>query len=374
MKITILSSKELHPTVNYLNKADTINSAFYFEYGNIHPSKLRDDIISKINSCKFENLYFHTYHTSVIYEIAKIAEGLGIDFVYYRLYEKDDEIKFVRYSKDLIETIEEGWEVIWEGAIMLDERQLWIEYKRSGNLKIREELVLKYIPLVKYVVGKMIVNLPKNVEYDDLVEYGIIGLLDAVEKFDINKEITFKTYAVTRVRGSIYDELRAQDWLPRSVRKLVKEIERAYVELETKFKRMPSEEEVASFLDIPVKKMEEIYAKVDAGNVSSLDDTVYDGNDSTTTLANTVEDKKVENPQVELEKSELRATLIERLEELNEKERMVITLYYYEKLTLKEIGQVLEISESRVSQIHSKAIFKLKSKLIAKFGDYANMF
>lgn len=155
---------------------------------------------------------------------------------------------------------------------------------------------------------------------------------------------------------------------------MVKEIERAYVELETKFKRMPSEEEVASFLDIPVKKMEEIYAKVDAGNVSSLDDTVYDGNDSTTTLANTVEDKKVENPQVELEKSELRAALIERLEELNEKERMVITLYYYEKLTLKEIGQVLEISESRVSQIHSKAIFKLKSKLIAKFGDYADMF
>ena len=253
---------------------------------------------------------------------------------------------------------------------MLDERQLWIEYKRSGNLKIREELVLKYIPLVKYVVGKMIVNLPKNVEYDDLVEYGIIGLLDAVEKFDLNKEITFKTYAVTRVRGSIYDELRAQDWVPRSVRKLVKEIERAYVELETKFKRMPSEEEVANFLDIPVKKMEEIYAKVDAGNVSSLDDTVYDGNDSTTTLANTVEDKKVENPQVELEKNELRVALIERLEELNEKERMVITLYYYEKLTLKEIGQVLEISESRVSQIHSKAIFKLKSKLIAKFGDY----
>ena len=253
---------------------------------------------------------------------------------------------------------------------MLDERQLWIEYKRSGNLKIREELVLKYIPLVKYVVGKMIVNLPKNVEYDDLVEYGIIGLLDAVEKFDLNKEITFKTYAVTRVRGSIYDELRAQDWVPRSVRKLVKEIERAYVELEIKFKRMPSEEEVANFLDIPVKKMEEIYAKVDAGNVSSLDDTVYDGNDSTTTLANTVEDKKVENPQVELEKNELRAALIERLEELNEKERMVITLYYYEKLTLKEIGQVLEISESRVSQIHSKAIFKLKSKLIAKFGDY----
>jgi RNA polymerase sigma factor for flagellar operon FliA len=110
---------------------------------------------------------------------------------------------------------------------MLDERQLWIEYKRSGNLKIREQLVVKYIPLVKYVVGKMITNLPKSVEYDDLVEYGIIGLLDAVEKFDLNKEITFKTYAVTRVRGSIYDELRSQDWVPRSVRKMVKDVEKA---------------------------------------------------------------------------------------------------------------------------------------------------
>ena len=120
---------------------------------------------------------------------------------------------------------------------MLDERQLWIEYKRSGNLKIREQLVVKYIPLVKYVVGKMITNLPKSVEYDDLVEYGIIGLLDAVEKFDLNKEITFKTYAVTRVRGSIYDELRSQDWVPRSVRKMVKDVEKAYPNYDTEEKQ-----------------------------------------------------------------------------------------------------------------------------------------
>lgn len=117
MKITILSSKELHQAISYLNGTDTINSAFYFEYGNIHPSKLRDDIISKINSCKFENLYFHTYHTNVIYEIAKVSDRLGIEFVYYRLYEKYDEIKFVRYSKDLINTIEDGWEVIWEAFV-----------------------------------------------------------------------------------------------------------------------------------------------------------------------------------------------------------------------------------------------------------------
>ena len=257
---------------------------------------------------------------------------------------------------------------------MLDEKQLWIEYKRSGNLKIREQLVVKYIPLVKYVVGKMITNLPKSVEYDDLVEYGIIGLLDAVEKFDLNKEITFKTYAVTRVRGSIYDELRSQDWVPRSVRKMVKDVEKAYIELERNLMRVPTEEEVASFLDVPIKKLEEIYAKADLGNMSSLDDIVYDGNDSSTTVANVVEDKKVISPQTNLEREELRKALIERLDELNESERLVITLYYYEKLTLKEIGKVLEISESRVSQIHSKAIIKLRSKLMTKFGDYGDIF
>ena len=257
---------------------------------------------------------------------------------------------------------------------MLDEKQLWIEYKRSGNLKIREQLVVKYIPLVKYVVGKMITNLPKSVEYDDLVEYGIIGLLDAVEKFDLNKEITFKTYAVTRVRGSSYDELRSQDWVPRSVRKMIKDVEKAYIELERNLMRVPTEEEVASFLDVPIKKLEEIYAKADLGNMSSLDDIVYDGNDSSTTVANVVEDKKVISPQTNLEREELRKALIERLDELNESERLVITLYYYEKLTLKEIGKVLEISESRVSQIHSKAIIKLRSKLMTKFGDYGDIF
>lgn len=257
---------------------------------------------------------------------------------------------------------------------MLDEKQLWVEYKRSGNLKIREQLVVKYIPLVKYVVGKMITNLPRNVEYEDLVEYGIIGLLDAVEKYDLNKDITFKTYAVTRVRGSIYDELRSQDWVPRSVRKMVKDVEKAYITLETELKRVPTEEEVANYLELPLKKLEELYAKADLGNMSSLDDVVYEGNDSTTTVANVVEDKKVINPQTNLEREELRQALIERLDELNENERLVITLYYYEKLTLKEIGKVLEISESRVSQIHSKAILKLRSKLMNKFGEYADIF
>jgi RNA polymerase sigma factor for flagellar operon FliA len=257
---------------------------------------------------------------------------------------------------------------------MIDDKELWVEYKKTGNLQLREEIIIKYIPLVKYVVGKMITNLPKTVEYDDLVEYGIIGLLDAVEKYDVSKNINFKTYAVTRVRGSIYDELRTQDWVPRSVRKLAKDVEKAYTALETEMGVLPDEEQVAEYLGITVKKLEEVYAKVDAGNISSLDDIVYDSGESKTTLVNLVEDKTAKNPQMNLEKNEVKRALVERLQELKEKERLVITLYYYERLTLKEIGQVLEISESRVSQIHSKAILKLRSKLASKFGEYAAIF
>ncbi len=256
---------------------------------------------------------------------------------------------------------------------MVEEKRLWIEYKKTGNLKIREQLIIQYIPLVKYVVGRMITNLPKNVEYDDLVEYGIIGLLDAVEKYDVNKGLVFKIYAVTRIRGAIYDELRSQDWVPRSVRKMAKDVEKAYAYLENKLERVPSEEEVAEYLEVPLSKLEELYAKVDMGNLNSLDDVIYDSGEGSTTVANVVEDKKAVNAQQSLEMDELKAALMERLDELKENERLVLTLYYYEKLTLKEIGRVLEISESRVSQIHSKAILKLRSKLMNKFGDYADI-
>ncbi|TDT68571.1 RNA polymerase sigma-28 (SigD/FliA/WhiG) subunit [Hypnocyclicus thermotrophus] len=257
---------------------------------------------------------------------------------------------------------------------MIDDKELWIEYKKTGNLEVREQLIIKYIPLVKYVVGKMITNLPRTVEYDDLVEYGIIGLLDAVEKYDLSKNINFKTYAVTRVRGSIYDELRSQDWVPRSVRKLAKDIEKAYIQLEKETGKEPTEEEIAVFLGIPQKKIEELYSKVDLGNISSLDDIVYDNGESKTTLVNLIEDKNVESPEEKLQKEEVKQLLIEKLKELKEKERLVLTLYYYEKLTLKEIGEILSISESRVSQIHSKAILKLRSKIATKFGNYAEFF
>lgn len=253
---------------------------------------------------------------------------------------------------------------------MIEDKDLWLEYKKTGSLDIRETLVLKYIPLVKYVVGKIIVNLPNNVEYEDLVEYGIIGLLDAINKFDVTKNINFKTYAVTRVRGSIYDELRVQDWVPRSVRKTAKDIERAYIEIERKTGRSATEEEVCELLNITIKELNDTFSKVSMGNISSLDDIVYDGGESKTELVDTLEDVKAENPQENLEKDELKKALVEKLMELSEKERMVITLYYHEDLTLREIGTILDISESRVSQIHSKTVMKLRAKLVNKFKNY----
>ncbi|NLK62810.1 MAG: FliA/WhiG family RNA polymerase sigma factor [Fusobacteria bacterium] len=253
---------------------------------------------------------------------------------------------------------------------MIEDKDLWLEYKKNGSLEIRETLVLKYIPLVKYVVGKIIVNLPNNVEYEDLVEYGIIGLLDAINKFDVTKNINFKTYAVTRVRGSIYDELRVQDWVPRSVRKTAKDIERAYIEIERKTGRSATEEEVCELLNITIKELNDTFSKVSMGNISSLDDIVYDGGESKTELVDTLEDVKAENPQENLEKDELKKALVEKLMELSEKERMVITLYYHEDLTLREIGTILDISESRVSQIHSKTVMKLRAKLVNKFKNY----
>ena len=224
--------------------------------------------------------------------------------------------------------------------------------------------------MVKYVVGKIAGNLPNYVDYNDLVEYGIIGLLDAVDKYDVTKNINFKTYAVTRVRGSVYDELRVQDWVPRSVRKMAKDIEKANVELEKKLKRLPREAEIAEHLNVTPKEIDAVFAKVNIGHISSLDDIIYGSDDSTTSRGETIENKKSGNAHEKLEKDELKTALMERLKELSEKERMIISLYYYEELTLKEIGSILGISESRVSQIHSKAVLKLRSKLSAKFGEY----
>ncbi len=253
---------------------------------------------------------------------------------------------------------------------MENEKELWINYKRTGSLEIREKLILQYIPLVKYIVNKIIKTLPKNIEYEDMVEYGIIGLLDAVEKFDITKDVNFKTYAVLRIRGAIYDELRVMDMLPRTLRTLSKNIENAYIEIEKKNGRAATDEEVAAYLNIEIKELDEIYSKVNVANVSSLNDILYNTEDGKMTIADIIEDKKNESPQEKKKKKEIRKELLKYLKELNEKEKSVIALYYYDELTLKEIGKVMDISESRVSQIHSKAVLKLRAKMAKTFTNY----
>jgi RNA polymerase sigma factor FliA len=253
---------------------------------------------------------------------------------------------------------------------MDDEKELWINYKRTGSLEIREKLTLQYIPLVKYIVNKVIKTLPKNIEYEDMVEYGIIGLLDAVEKFDITKDINFKTYAVLRIRGAIYDELRVMDMLPRTLRTLSKNIENAYIEIEKKNGRAATDEEVAAYLNIEIKELDEIHSKINVANVSSLNDILHNSEDGKMTVGDIVEDKKNENPQESLEKKEIRKELLKHLKELSEKEKAIIALYYYDELTLKEIGKVMDVSESRVSQIHSKAVLKLRAKMAKKFTNY----
>jgi RNA polymerase sigma factor FliA len=176
---------------------------------------------------------------------------------------------------------------------MDDEKELWINYKRTGSLEIREKLTLQYIPLVKYIVNKVIKTLPKNIEYEDMVEYGIIGLLDAVEKFDITKDINFKTYAVLRIRGAIYDELRVMDMLPRTLRTLSKNIENAYIEIEKKNGRAATDEEVAAYLNIEIKELDEIHSKINVANVSSLNDILHNSEDGKMTVGDIVEDKKM---------------------------------------------------------------------------------
>ncbi len=257
---------------------------------------------------------------------------------------------------------------------MSEDRELWINYKKSGSLDIREKIIIKYIPLVKHVVSKFVNNLPKNIEYEDLVEYGIIGLLDAVAKFDITKDVDFKTYALLRIRGAIYDELRGLDMLPRTLRKVSKNIEAAYIEIEREKGRPATDEEVCRYLNISIKELDEYFSKINVANIYSLEESIGESEDGSSTLGSIIEDKKSENPHEKLEKKEIKEALMEGIKELSEKERIVINLYYYEELTLKEIGKVMDISESRVSQIHSKTVLKLRAKLSAKFGSYFGLF
>lgn len=244
------------------------------------------------------------------------------------------------------------------------EEELWELYKKSREPAIRDLFVKQYAPLVKYVAGKVAVGMPHNIEFDDLVGYGVFGLFDAIEKYDPDKHVKFKTYAVTRIRGAIFDELRSIDWVPRSVRQKSREVEDAVHRLESSLGRSVSDSEIAKEMGMDVKDYQKTILKISGTSILSLNDVWYTGEDNDkVSIVDSIESPQGLNPDIIVEKDEIKRVIIEAINELPEKEKKVLVLYYYEDLTLKEIGKVLEVTESRVSQLHTKAIMRLRAKL-----------
>ncbi len=243
------------------------------------------------------------------------------------------------------------------------EDELWKEYKRTKNLKIREELILKYASIVKYIAGRIAINTPPQVEFDDLVSYGILGLIDAIEKYDITLGIKFKTYATTRIKGAIIDEIRALDWIPRSLRQKVKQLEKIYTELEYKYRRPATDKEIAEVLEITEEELGRLILDMSGTSLLSLDDIWYSNDDEKIGMINTIESPSEQGPDVTLEQKEMKQFLIDAINRLPEREKEVIILYYYDDLTLKEIGSVVGLTESRICQLHTQAILRLKGCL-----------
>ena len=239
-------------------------------------------------------------------------------------------------------------------------KKLWDEYSVKRSPELREKLILEYAPLVKLVAGRLSMYLGYNVEYDDLVGYGIFGLIDAIDKFDFCKEVKFETYASLRIRGSILDQIRKMDWIPRTVRQKQKQIDAAMREIETETGRPASDEEIALKLGISSEELLNWQSQTKVTNVVSLNEFMESGSEvpNERNLAS-----RFEEPEEVVEKTELKKMLAESLDSLTEKERKVILLYYYEELSLKEISYALEVSESRVSQLHTRALQKMKVKL-----------
>jgi RNA polymerase sigma factor for flagellar operon FliA len=241
----------------------------------------------------------------------------------------------------------------------------WTAYKKSRDPKIREAFIKQYAPLVRYVAGKVAMGLPQNVDYDDLVGFGVFGLIDAIDKFDPAKHVKFKTYAVTRIRGAIFDELRAIDWVPRSVRQKSREVEEAIMNLESKLGRQVSDREVADELGVSEDDFNDTMLKISGTSVLSLNDVWYTGDENDkVSIVESIESPVALNPDAIVERDAIKRVIVEALSELPDKEKKVLVLYYYEDLTLKEIGKVLDVTESRVSQLHTKAILRLRSRLM----------
>jgi len=244
------------------------------------------------------------------------------------------------------------------------EDELWVQYRKTRDPKIRETFANQYAPLVKYVAGKVAVGMPHNVEFDDLVQFGVFGLLDAIDKFDPEKNVKFKTYAVTRIRGAIFDELRSIDWVPRSVRQKTREVEDTIGTLEARLGRTATDQEVAAAMGLSEEDYQKTMQKISGTSMLSINEVWYSGDDNDkVSIGDSIESPASMNPEVIAERDEIRRVIVDAINELPDKEKKILVLYYFEDLTLKEIGQVLDVTESRVSQLHTKAIMRLRFKL-----------
>ncbi|HKQ16912.1 MAG TPA: RNA polymerase sigma factor WhiG [Solirubrobacterales bacterium] len=244
-------------------------------------------------------------------------------------------------------------------------KDLWRRCKEEGDERARERLVVAYSPLVKYVAGRMASGLPSHVEEGDLISYGLIGLIGSIERYDLERDIKFETYAVARIRGAIIDELRSLDWVPRSVRAKARDVEKAHSQLENKLGRAPNEEEMADKLGVSVDDFRTTLLEIANSSVLALDDlwTVSDPDGGQVSLLDTIRDPNAIDPEEAIDTVELKDRLADAIESLPDRERLVIALYYYEALTLREIGDVLGVTESRVSQLHTKAVLGMRSHL-----------
>lgn len=245
----------------------------------------------------------------------------------------------------------------------MDQMLLWERYAKTKDPKIKEELIIKYMPLVKVIAGRMAIYFGSNVEYDDLVSYGSLGLLDAIEKFDYQKGVKFETYAYNRIKGAIIDNIRDQDWVPRSVRQKAKEIERAFIEIEKEGK-IATDQEVAQKIGVSIEEYQKLKEKINSGMIVSLENFLEQNYEI---KIGGLEDF-TSHPDVFVENEELKEILRKEIESLAENERMVITLYYFEELSIKEISKIMGVSESRISQLHTRALLKLRSKLEKYMG------
>lgn len=248
-----------------------------------------------------------------------------------------------------------------ERQVRLTDQQLWTDYKRNGNPEARRQLIETHMKLVDYVAGRVAIGLPRNCSKDDLISYGAIGLIDAIEKFDFDRGLQFETYASWRIRGAIIDGLRQGDWVPRSVREKAKRLEEAYEKLEQQYMRSVTDKEMMEYLQVDERQFEQMVSDAAVTTVYSLEDPLKD-DESETRMTVLVDDKAVK-PESKVDQLYQKETLAKAIERLTEKEKIVISLFYYEDLALGEIAEVMQLTPSRISQLHSKAMLRLRAAL-----------